>query len=515
MMTTYIIAAVILLGLCIFVHELGHLLGGKAVGIKARTFSLGYGKGIVKKKFGDTTYQIGMFPLGGFCAFYGEDPSEERTGEGFEFLSAHPLKRIFTVAMGPVFNLIFGMLIFFVMSLVGYTKDTNVVRIPEAWQKGEHVSAAYAAGVRTGDRIVAIDGESVASFQDIQMKVVFSEGKKLKLAVDREGERRDFNVTPVSAGGGRYEIGVTANGSRLHIADFIDGSPAMAQGLRVRDQIVSLDGTVVRDENEFVAFVSARPDKVISFKILRNKKEMTIPVKPKRTEVIILSKGNDASGDYRFYRTTDLERMIAKGRVTLDGKKAASFDALKKDIESLNGAEAVFALGGQKTTARARVEEAGFLGVRHEIAPDRVPVQYGLGGALVQSVREPYQFVMLNIKGLGMLFAGKLDVRENLSGPIRIGKIAGDVYYYKGFAEFVLLMAKISIILMVMNLLPIPAVDGSHILFYLVELVRGKPLSQKIMERIQTAGVVILIVLGAFILVNDISMLPVIQRLFD
>src|SRR4030042_5933173 len=102
MIFTYILSAVILLGLCIFVHELGHLLGGKLVGIKAKVFSMGYGKGILKKKFGDTTYQITLIPFGGYCQFYGEDPSEERTGQGFEFLSAHPFKRIVTVAMGPI-----------------------------------------------------------------------------------------------------------------------------------------------------------------------------------------------------------------------------------------------------------------------------------------------------------------------------------------------------------------------------------------------------------------------------
>jgi len=100
MMTfTYIIAAVVLLGLCIFVHELGHLLGGRMVGIKAKIFSIGYGKGFFKKKFGDTTYQITLIPFGGYCQFYGENPTDERSGEGYEFLSAHPLRRIVTVAI--------------------------------------------------------------------------------------------------------------------------------------------------------------------------------------------------------------------------------------------------------------------------------------------------------------------------------------------------------------------------------------------------------------------------------
>jgi regulator of sigma E protease len=119
-----------------------------------------------------------------------------------------------------------------------------------------------------------------------------------------------------------------------------------------------------------------------------------------------------------------------------------------------------------------------------------------------------------NLKGYGMLFSGELNVRENLSGPIRIAKIAGDVLYERGIADFILLMARISIILMFMNLLPIPAVDGSHILFYAIEAIRGKPIKESIMVKIQTFGILFLIVLGVFVIVNDISMLPVVQNLF-
>ena len=91
---TYIIAAIVLLGFCIFVHELGHLLGGMMVGIKAKVFSLGYGKGILKKKIGDTVFQITPIPFGGYCQFYGEDPSEERSGSEHEFLTAAPWRRM-------------------------------------------------------------------------------------------------------------------------------------------------------------------------------------------------------------------------------------------------------------------------------------------------------------------------------------------------------------------------------------------------------------------------------------
>jgi regulator of sigma E protease len=173
-----------------------------------------------------------------------------------------------------------------------------------------------------------------------------------------------------------------------------------------------------------------------------------------------------------------------------------------------------FEIEGDTYSGTAEIERVGQIGIFQAVAPEQVWIQYGTAKALKQSVVEPYQFIVMNLKGIGMLFTGKMNVRENLSGPIRIGKIAGDVFYYKGVPDFILLMAKISIILMVMNLLPIPVVDGSHIIFFTVEMIRKKPLSQKVMERIQTVGIVILIMLSAFVILNDISQLPVIQNLF-
>jgi len=121
----------------------------------------------------------------------------------------------------------------------------------------------------------------------------------------------------------------------------------------------------------------------------------------------------------------------------------------------------------------------------------------------------------MNIKGLAMMIKGKLSVRENLSGPIRIGEIAGHVLYYRGVADFVILIAKISVILMFMNLLPIPAVDGSHLIFYTIEIIRGKPIDEKIMAKIQTFGIIFLITLGVLVIINDISMLQFIRDIFQ
>jgi regulator of sigma E protease len=511
----YIVAGVVLLGFCIFIHELGHLLGGKMVGIKARTFSIGMGKGIIKKKVGDTTYQIAPFPIGGYCQFYGEDPTEQRTGKPFEFLSAHPLKRIVTVFMGPLFNLFFGILIFLVMNLVGYTKDTNRIYIPESMRTGETASAAFQAGLRSGDTIVKIGGRDIQSFSDIMMNVVFSEGKPVDVTIKRNGEHMQMHVTPKRHASGRYEIGVAPYGSRMLVMELVTGEAAEAAGLRERDEILSLDGAVMNSEYEFTDYIQGHADKPIIFKISRKGKDFEKTITPHLTEIIkfqTINKQGKAGETIPFLRSKNLESFFNKGIVRINNEKIASYEQFNSTVKANVGREIVLQVENEKYSGRAFIRKAGFIGIMTSVAPDQVNVRYGLGDALVKSVAEPYQFIVMNLKGLGMLIAGKMNVRENLSGPIRIVKIAGDVAYNRGIPDFIILMAQISIILMVMNLLPIPMVDGSHIVFFFIEILRRKPMSQKVMERIQTVGLVILVLLGAFVVINDISMLPLIQR---
>ncbi len=514
----YIGAGILLLSVCIFVHEFGHLLGGRMVGIKARVFSIGFGKGIVKKTIGDTTYQIAPIPLGGYCQFYGEDPSEERTGKGYEFLSAAPWRRIVTVAMGPLFNLFFGVLIFLVMNLVGYSKETNRVIIPDHLRQGKNVSPAYEAGIRSGDRIVRIGDKEVMSFSDVQTAVFFSDGGTTGITVLRDGKPVNFMVSPrIQEGTGRYEIGVMPYGSRILVAGLVDGGPAQAAGIREMDEIVSANGVVLKSEVELTRYVGTRAGKPVVFELVRKGKGLKAEVTPELNHEIVFTV-IDPQGRIResipLAKSKALQKYLDKGLVSINGKKAGSFEALAEEARGSAGRRITFQIENETYTGTARVGRVGRIGVFQAMAPDQVLVKYGPAQAMVQAVIEPYEFIAMNLKAIGMFFTGKLKVRENLSGPIRIVQIAGQVAYYKGAPDFILLMAKISIILMVMNLLPIPVVDGSHIIFFLVEMVRRKPMSQKVMERIQTVGVALLIMLGAFVIINDISMLPIIQNLF-
>lgn len=519
MMTlTYIFGAVILLGLCIFVHELGHLLGGKMVGIKAKIFSMGYGKGFWRKKYGDTTYQITLIPFGGYCQFYGEDPSEKRSGEGFEFLSAHPLKRIVTVAMGPIFNLIFGIILFYIMNLAGYTKETNKILIPAELTAGTYISPAYNSGLRTGDRIISISGKEIKAFSDIQSEVFFSDGKELEVKAERNGETKTFKVTPSSdSGEGRYTLGVMPYTKGITLARVIKGSAAEMGGLSGHDTILKVNGEDVHTPSELSARLQKSEGRDVSVLYQKNSEEKTAVLKPVMTEVFTVTSTGKKKVQDSFVGNEEFKQLISMGQVRVDGKPITDYREFLNDVgrSVVNGSEAIIDVDKTRYSGKVDIVKRYMIGIEQMgIEFETVYVKYGPVEGFVQSVIEPWDFLVMNIKGFGMLFSGKIDVRENLSGPIRIAKIAGDVLYYRGVADFILLMAKISVILMFMNLLPIPAVDGSHLVFYIIEAIRGKPISEKIMIKIQTFGVVFLIVLGVFVIINDITMLPFIQNLF-
>lgn len=515
MMTlTYIFGALVLLGACIFIHELGHLLGGRMVGIKAKVFSLGYGKGFIKKKIGDTTYQITLIPFGGYCQFYGEDPTEDKSGEGYEFLSAHPLRRIVTVIMGPLFNLAFGITLFFLMNLIGYSKESNQVIIPSEYTSGSYISPALQAGMKNGDRVLSIAGKEIRAFSDIQGAVFFSEGETLKFHVDRDGEELFLDITPgqASAQEGRFTIGVMPYTKGIAITRIVDGGIAEKAGLVKDDIIFMVDDLRIFTPADFSEYIQENAGKKVNVRYLRDGIENELEIIPLQAEIFFI-KGAGGRTE-TLAGNEEFKSLLGKSLVKVDGKTIRDYNTFIKDVKNAKGRDVIFDIEDKRFIGSIEIIQKAMIGIEIGLVFDTVNVQMGTGEALVEAFIEPWDFIVMNIKGFGLLFSGKMDVRESISGPIRIAKIAGDVLYYRGASDFILLMAKISIILMIMNLLPIPAVDGSHLVFYTIEAIRGKPVNEKIMARIQGFGIVFLITLGIFVIINDISMLPFVQNLF-
>jgi len=349
---------------------------------------------------------------------------------------------------------------------------------------------------------------------------MFSDGKQLTFTVKREEKTETITVMPKKYGAtGYYTIGVLPWGSKVMVAGVVSGGAAEAAGIREYDEITAIDGIAVRDAETFTALIRARENKPVTFDILRRGKPEALTLTPATREVLTVKALNDErlDGDKTELQIDDLTLVrsaITEGKVMLDGVTMTSFEQLTAALDRKKDQVVTLENPGGTWKGLISYERFGFVGVQPVKSPDMVTVQFGPGKALLKAFVDPFDFIVLNLRGIGMLFSGKLDVSETLSGPIKIAKIAGDTAYHRGIAAFIVLMAKISIILMVMNLLPIPAVDGSYIIFFGYEAIIGRPIKQKVMEVFQMVGFGILILLFVFVIFNDLASFSFFQNLF-
>jgi len=188
----YIISAVVVLGLLIFVHELGHFIFAKLFGVGVEKFSLGFGPKVVGKQYGETEYLISAFPLGGYVKMIGESPDAEleEGDRSRSFMGKHPLKRIVIVAAGPLFNLLFAALLFIVIYMIGVPAATTKI--------GEVMvgKPAAAVGIKAGDVVSAVNGKAVARWDEFSSLIADSKGAPLEIQVKRGGDSLSFRVIP-------------------------------------------------------------------------------------------------------------------------------------------------------------------------------------------------------------------------------------------------------------------------------------------------------------------------------
>lgn len=348
----FTIPFLVLLGILIFVHELGHFLVAKRLGIRVLKFSLGFGPTLVGTKRGETEYVISAIPLGGYVKLYGEDPDEELPPEETRVsFSARPVShRLATVAAGPLMNFALAVVVFAGLGLLGTPVLQAVV--------GEVTAdmPAAAAGVRPGDRVVAVDGTAVGSWEEMAGAIAGSEGKEIVLVLHREGETLTVPVVPAR-----------------------------------------------RTSRNLLGEVVERP-------------------------------------------------MIGIGPA------------------------------GEIEIRRSSLWEAPWVGLR-----------------------ETGRWTWLTVEVLGKMVVGRVSPR-NLGGPIAIAQMAGETAR-AGLLSFLFLVAVLSVNLAVLNLLPIPILDGGHVLFFGIEAVRGRPVSIRNREVAQQVGLMILLMLMAYVIYNDVARL--------
>jgi regulator of sigma E protease len=452
------------LGIMVFVHELGHFVAAKLNGVAVEVFSLGWGPRLVGFTYRGTSYQISWFPIGGYCKMKGELAPGIAGGRGNaiaeavagttevspvlekgSFLAAAPWRRIIIAAFGPLFNLVFALLVFAMLWWAGfavYSPGNRVILAADyTLDPLSQSSPAAVAGLRTGDRVTAIDGAPVEKFQDILETVSIAPGRKFLFTIQRAANGAEQTlVLPITP-----ELDKSSGAGKIGVYAWVDpvldtvqaGSGAAIAGLRKGDRLLRANARLIRNSIDFSQELASKPEKV----------NLAYEREGEQTTVALVLKYNER------------------------GDSQPGFD---------------------------------FAAIVY-----RSP-RMGLEGALKKSVEETWSTVSLTVKGIGLLFQG-VQLRKAVAGPLRIIDYIGtaatsglQVGFGAGVVSFFRFLSFLSVVLFLMNLLPIPAMDGGQIVLFIVEVARGKALHARLIWRLQVIGFTLLLALFLVVTFNDI-----------
>ena len=541
-----IIGFVVILIPLVVVHELGHFLFAKLFNVRADAFSIGFGPVLFAKKIGETDFRVSAIPLGGYVKLLGEDPNSELSEEDKKRALHHQArwKRFFIFFGGPLFNFIWAILVFITMMALGEPQiGTTIGRVlPD--------TAAAQSGFVAGDKIIAIDGEAVTKLDDLMIKLSEKPGQEIQVKVDRKSAQQpvDLKVMTTSEEGfsvyGEKKMigsidGIVASGRMPKVGIDDPQSLAAQAGFKTGDEITAINNEKVETfeqlDSIYRAF-GARTDGVtkapLNFAVKNGDAIRTLTLAPHYS--------GDLGKDYGLYsselfveqamKDTPAQKAgIQKGDrlVAVNNAPVRSFFELRQLIQKA---------GEDQGKVTVSVERGGKL-MPFEIVPqvstERDPLlkktqQFTIGVMPVASMIEPTMvtekvlnpFVLVyrgtarvidlsarNLISIGKMFQGQVSVKS-LGGPILIGKLAGDSLT-RGLMDFLKMMAILSIGLGVLNILPIPVLDGGHIVMLGIEGIRGKPLSLKQVEVAQQVGLVAILAIMVIVMKNDISRLPI------
>lgn len=444
------------IGPLVIFHELGHFWFARLCGVKVLRFSFGLGKPIwtyTSPKTG-TEWSISRIPLGGYVkmldareADISQLSAQELDGE---FTSKSVWKRMAIVIAGPMANFILAILVFTVLLMSGVSEPTSKIRVTN------HETAAYQAGIRQGDMVVAVDGQPIQTYAELRWAVLKAgmEAQSLRLRLERPDpvvagysassvshldvtlplnslKKEDFEANFMA------KLGLEVFMPRAKLLNVIEGGSAANAGLKVGDVITAVGAKPVRDFQDLREIISSIPNQEVNLTYERN--------------------GQLASASTHVAETKNKDKSYGEINVELDGT-LQTVKVYRGFFESLQ-------LANQRT----------------------------------------WEYSALTLKMLGKILIGEASIK-NITGPITIATYANKAAK-QGLEVFLAFVAVISISLGVMNLLPIPLLDGGHLLYYSLEVLTGKPLPDRYVEMGQRVGVFLLLTMMVIAFFNDIARL--------
>jgi len=433
---TTILAFLFVLGVLVFVHELGHFVAARRIGVRVLTFSLGFGPKLLTTRRGDTEYAISAIPLGGYVKMAGESMDDPRSGAPDEFLSKTKWQRFQVLIMGPVMNILLAVV---VMAIVlGQGAEVPAYHdLPPVVGSVKAGSPADKSGLRRGDRILAVGDTAVPTWDKFDLEVGTKPNRDISLTFLRDGQTMTTDLRTLSEG--RFQVGeiCVQPDSTPVVSSLVKGDVAEKAGLKAGDLLLAVDGQLMTQPSELTTAISRNAGKQTDILVRRNGQELHINVTPQKR------------GD--------------------------------------RGMIGIF-FGQQTKTFKPGPLEAVKLSVQRNI-----------------------EFGGLIFKTLGGLFVGTTSPRQ-LMGPVAIAQLSGESAQAGWMALFTL-MASISLNLGLLNLMPIPVLDGGHIAIMALEGIARRDFSAAVKEKMLLAGFVLILLLMVTVIYNDLTRISWIERL--
>lgn len=434
-----ILSGILLLGILVFVHELGHFCVAKLCGVKVLKFSLGFGPRLVSQRWGETEYMISAIPLGGFVQMLGEGGGEQGEAaplstdeEGRSFAGQSVWRRTAIIAAGPIMNLMLPFLVLPISYLIGVQLPSYLLESPCVGYVVSD-SAAARAGFEPGDCLKELNGQPVRTWEEVNRFLVSGIGSELLFDIARDGSHLQV---PVKADDGDPEglqvMGMLPEQPAL-VGSVSQEMPAAMAGIEAGDRIVAINQTRIQSWYDLKPVVQESPGQALQVTVERHGQEHDYAVTPVQLE---------DGGDF-------------------------------------------------------------LLGIMP--AQETVLTRYDLIDAVKAGAERALQLIELTLVFIHKLFAGHIST-DSLGGPIQVVQIAGQAAQ-SSLSSILGVLAFLSIQLGILNLLPIPILDGGHLFFNFFEILHGKPLSLRARETLQQIGLVLLLMLMVLSFYNDIMRL--------